>query len=99
LNSNETRIPAAQYLRVSTERQEYSLDLQSAKIAEYAQQHDFVIAHTYTRSYTSPFLSRIWTSFIPFTTWFAVSTMPSERTMRPEPSGAVGASPQNLYIF
>ncbi len=36
-----TNVPAAQYLRVSTERQEYSLDCQSARIANYAQEKGF----------------------------------------------------------
>jgi DNA invertase Pin-like site-specific DNA recombinase len=47
LTTDQTPVPAAQYLRVSTERQEYSLDFQSAKIAEYAQQHGFVVTRTY----------------------------------------------------
>ena len=38
---------AAQYLRVSTERQEYSLGLQSAGIATYAQEHNFTVCETY----------------------------------------------------
>lgn len=42
-----TNIPAAEYLRVSTERQEYSLDCQSAKIANYAQENGFEVCHTY----------------------------------------------------
>src|ERR1700690_2904406 len=40
-------ISAAQYLRVSTERQEYSLDFQSARIAHYAQENDFTVCQTY----------------------------------------------------
>ncbi len=40
-------IPAAQYLRVSTERQEYSLDCQSAGIATYAGEHGFEVRQTY----------------------------------------------------
>ena len=32
-------VPAAEYLRVSTERQEHSLDCQSARIANYAQEN------------------------------------------------------------
>jgi DNA invertase Pin-like site-specific DNA recombinase len=38
---------AAQYLRVSTERQEYSLEFQSAGIATYALQHNFTVCQTY----------------------------------------------------
>jgi DNA invertase Pin-like site-specific DNA recombinase len=40
-------VPAAQYLRVSTERQEYSLDCQSARIANYAQEKGFAVCQTY----------------------------------------------------
>jgi len=40
-------VPAAQYLRVSTERQEYSLQAQSAGIAAYAAEHGFVVCQTY----------------------------------------------------
>jgi DNA invertase Pin-like site-specific DNA recombinase len=42
-----TNVPAAQYLRVSTERQEYSLDCQSARIATYAQENGFAVCQTY----------------------------------------------------
>jgi DNA invertase Pin-like site-specific DNA recombinase len=42
-----TSVPAAQYLRVSTERQEYSLDCQSARIASYAQENGFAVCQTY----------------------------------------------------
>lgn len=40
-------VRAAQYLRMSTERQEYSLDCQSAGIAAYALEHGFEICQTY----------------------------------------------------
>jgi DNA invertase Pin-like site-specific DNA recombinase len=40
-------IAAAQYLRVSTERQEYSLGCQSALIAAYAVSHGFSVCRTY----------------------------------------------------
>ena len=39
---------AAHYVRMSTERQEYSLDNQSAAISRYAQEHGFVIVRAYT---------------------------------------------------
>jgi DNA invertase Pin-like site-specific DNA recombinase len=39
---------AAQYLRVSTERQEYSLSFQSARIAAYALKYNFIVCETYT---------------------------------------------------
>jgi DNA invertase Pin-like site-specific DNA recombinase len=42
-----TSIPAAEYLRVSTERQEYSLDFQSARIAHYARDNNFIVCQTY----------------------------------------------------
>ncbi|MGO9862319.1 MAG: recombinase family protein [Terriglobales bacterium] len=42
-----TNVPAAQYLRVSTERQEYSLDCQGARIADYAQENGFAVCQTY----------------------------------------------------
>jgi DNA invertase Pin-like site-specific DNA recombinase len=41
-------IPAGQYLRVSTERQQYSLENQSTAILEYAQLHGFNIVQTYS---------------------------------------------------
>lgn len=40
-------IPAAQYIRMSTERQEYSIDCQSTEIAKYADRNGFEIVHTY----------------------------------------------------
>jgi DNA invertase Pin-like site-specific DNA recombinase len=39
--------PAAQYLRMSTERQEYSLEYQALAIQEYARNHDFRVVQTY----------------------------------------------------
>ena len=41
-------VPAAQYLRMSTERQHYSLENQKASIQEYAEGHGFVVVQTYT---------------------------------------------------
>ena len=40
-------IPAAQYLRMSTEHQQYSLENQSFAIQEYADSHKFAIIRTY----------------------------------------------------
>jgi DNA invertase Pin-like site-specific DNA recombinase len=40
-------IPAAQYVRMSTENQEYSIDNQKAGIRDYAEQHNFNIVETY----------------------------------------------------
>lgn len=39
---------AAQYVRMSTELQQYSIDNQVAAIAEYAQSHDFEVVQTYS---------------------------------------------------
>ena len=41
-----TLVPAAQYLRVSTETQEYSVECQSGAIAKYAENHGFTIVRT-----------------------------------------------------
>lgn len=41
-------VPAAQYLRMSTERQVYSLENQSQAIAEYATRHGFTVIQTYS---------------------------------------------------
>jgi predicted site-specific integrase-resolvase len=40
-------IPAAQYLRMSTEDQQYSMTNQSLRIKEYADKHGFDIVKTY----------------------------------------------------
>jgi len=42
-----THILAAQYLRMSTEHQQYSLDNQAAAIQEYARTHGFTVVRTY----------------------------------------------------
>ena len=44
----DRRIPAAQYLRMSTEHQQYSLENQSVAIQEYAESHGFEIIRTYS---------------------------------------------------
>ena len=44
----ESLVPAAQYLRVSTDRQEYSLNNQAEAIARYAVERGFAITKTYT---------------------------------------------------
>ena len=41
-------IPVAQYLRMSTEHQQYSLDNQSLTIQNYAESHGFVVVRTYS---------------------------------------------------
>ena len=40
--------PAAQYLRMSTDHQQYSLDNQADAISRYATDHGFVIVKTYS---------------------------------------------------
>jgi DNA invertase Pin-like site-specific DNA recombinase len=42
-------IPAAQYVRMSYETQQYSIDNQKAAIQEYATRHVFVIVKTLCR--------------------------------------------------
>ena len=44
----EVLVPAAQYLRMSTDHQKYSLMNQSAAIGDYAAAHGFSIVRTYT---------------------------------------------------
>lgn len=46
--STPTLVPAAQYLRMSTEHQQYSLDNQAASNKTYAESRGFVIIQTYT---------------------------------------------------
>src|ERR1700720_567903 len=41
-------IPAAQYLRMSTEHQQYSLENQSVAIQRYAESHNFEVIQTYS---------------------------------------------------
>jgi DNA invertase Pin-like site-specific DNA recombinase len=45
---NESLVPAAQYLRMSTDHQQYSLDNQADAIALYASLHGFSIVRTYS---------------------------------------------------
>jgi len=40
-------LPAAQYLRMSTEHQQYSLENQSDAIRRYAADHGFAVVKTY----------------------------------------------------
>lgn len=47
MNTNQV-LPAAQYLRMSTEHQQYSLENQSLAIHTYAQAHGFEIVRTYS---------------------------------------------------
>jgi DNA invertase Pin-like site-specific DNA recombinase len=44
---SESFVPAAQYLRMSTDHQQYSLDNQADLIARYAAEHGFQIVKTY----------------------------------------------------
>ena len=43
----EARVPAAQYIRMSTEHQRYSLQNQTAAISEYAETRGFTVVQTY----------------------------------------------------
>jgi DNA invertase Pin-like site-specific DNA recombinase len=52
------QVPAAQYLRMSTERQEYSLENQSQAIAKYADTQGFSVVQTYSDPATSGVLLR-----------------------------------------
>jgi DNA invertase Pin-like site-specific DNA recombinase len=45
-----TVVPAAQYLRMSTEHQQYSTENQARSIEQYAQSHGFTVTHTYCDS-------------------------------------------------
>jgi DNA invertase Pin-like site-specific DNA recombinase len=45
--SSGTRLPAAQYLRMSTEQQQYSIDNQADAIRTYAEAQGFEIIRTY----------------------------------------------------
>ncbi len=51
-------IPAAQYLRMSTEHQRYSFDNQIAAIKGYADRHNFVVTETYSDSAKSGLMFR-----------------------------------------
>ena len=42
-----SRIPAAQYVRMSDEGQQFSIENQKAAIQEYAQRHGFEVVKTY----------------------------------------------------
>src|SRR6266404_7316050 len=46
--SQPNRVPAAQYVRMSTDYQQYSLDNQADAISRYATDHDFLIVKTYS---------------------------------------------------
>jgi DNA invertase Pin-like site-specific DNA recombinase len=51
-------VPAAQYLRRSTEHQRYSLDNQQAEIARHADQYGFTVVQTYTDARSGVVLGR-----------------------------------------
>jgi len=46
--TTEWPVPAAQYLRISTDHQQYSVDNQADEIARYAGERGFTITKTYT---------------------------------------------------
>ena len=47
-------LPAAQYLRMSTENQQYSLQNQADASAKYAADHEFQIVKTYSDAAKTP---------------------------------------------
>ena len=55
-------VPAAQYVRMSDEAQEYSIDNQKAAIQEYAARHGFIIVKTYADAGKSGVIARNRTS-------------------------------------
>jgi len=44
----QSLVPAAQYLRMSTDHQQYSMDNQADAISRYAADHGFVVVKTYS---------------------------------------------------
>ncbi len=46
--TNDQPIPAAQYLRMSTDHQQYSLDNQADAISRYAEVHGFIVVRTFS---------------------------------------------------
>ncbi|RUU82752.1 recombinase family protein [Mesorhizobium sp. M7A.F.Ca.MR.362.00.0.0] len=48
--TSDLRVPAAQYIRMSTEHQRYSLENQTAAIAEYAEARGLAVVRTYADS-------------------------------------------------
>jgi DNA invertase Pin-like site-specific DNA recombinase len=56
--SAENLVPAAEYLRMSTEHQQYSLENQSEAISGYAALHNFQITQTYSDSAKSGVILR-----------------------------------------
>jgi DNA invertase Pin-like site-specific DNA recombinase len=46
--ASNARVPAAQYLRMSTEHQRYSLENQASGILKYAENHGFSVIQTYS---------------------------------------------------
>jgi DNA invertase Pin-like site-specific DNA recombinase len=52
-----TIIPAAQYLRVSADQQQYSLENQAEAIQRYAKSHGFAVVQTYADGAKSGLLS------------------------------------------
>jgi DNA invertase Pin-like site-specific DNA recombinase len=55
---NSMRIAAASYLRMSTDRQQYSLVNQSEVISEYADAHGFAVVKTYSDPATTGVIFR-----------------------------------------
>ena len=51
LETDQSKYRAAQYVRMSTEHQQYSTNNQSDKIAEYAKRRNIEIVRTYADSF------------------------------------------------
>jgi DNA invertase Pin-like site-specific DNA recombinase len=45
--SDDPQIPVAQYLRIASEHQKYSLHNQELEIEKYADKHGFSVGHRY----------------------------------------------------
>jgi hypothetical protein len=48
ISSTKASVPAAQYLRMSAEQQQYSIENQKTAIKKYADSSGFVVVKTYT---------------------------------------------------
>jgi DNA invertase Pin-like site-specific DNA recombinase len=56
--ASNARVPAAQYLPMSTEHQRYSLVNQASRILKYAENHGFSVIQTYSDPARSGFIFR-----------------------------------------
>src|SRR5437667_11453980 len=58
MSTGKLLVPAAQYLRMSTEHQQYSLENQSTAIQTYAESHSFKVVLTYSDAARSGLILR-----------------------------------------